>query len=268
MSDETNQSSIKIVVKEKPTEPKDIRPPIGVMFPIVIFGFLLIAGSLVGGYLMFGSYFEPVPDLKLNSHEGSSTSLTLNLTVERNSLILGQVVLSADIQSVMILWVVTSHPDTQETIPKGDILIIQVTPLDGDFISEKEYVLSISFIAKNDHLYDHTWKITIYEPIPDIKLNSYVGSSTSLILNLTVEINSLILDQVALSADGHSVAITWVLTSHPDIEDTIPEGDILIIEITPLDGDFISGQDYVLSISFFATNDRSYDHTWEFEIFQ
>ena len=162
MSDETNQSSVKIIVKEKPTEITDRRPPIGVIVPIAIVGLLLITGSIFIGYLMFGSYFEPVPDLKLNSHEGSSTSLTLNLTVERNSIILSQVVISTDLQPVGISWLVTSHPDTQDSYEEGDILIIVITPTSDTFISGDKYVLSISFLAQNDHFYDHSWEITIF----------------------------------------------------------------------------------------------------------
>ncbi|MCG3218776.1 MAG: hypothetical protein H7643_07270, partial [Candidatus Heimdallarchaeota archaeon] len=51
MSDETNQSSVKIVVKEKPTEAKEQRPPLGVVVPIAIFGILLISGSIFIGFL-------------------------------------------------------------------------------------------------------------------------------------------------------------------------------------------------------------------------
>ncbi|MHA1910997.1 MAG: hypothetical protein ACTSYA_04795 [Candidatus Kariarchaeaceae archaeon] len=163
MSDETTQSSVKIVVKEKPTETKEMRPPIGVVVPIAIFGILLISGSILIGYLMFGSYFEPVPDLKLNSHEGSSSSLTLNLTVERNSLILSQLVISTtDAHAIGITWSVTNHPATQDTFEDGDILIITIYPLSETFVSGGKYVLAISFLASNDHFYDHSWTITIY----------------------------------------------------------------------------------------------------------
>jgi hypothetical protein len=71
------------------------------------------------------------------------------------------VVLSTtDAQAVGIMWAITSHPD--DSIAEGDILTIEISPLGDDFIAGKEYILSISFYAKNDHFYDRSWKITIF----------------------------------------------------------------------------------------------------------